>query len=143
SPAGSPPSRTLSKHSPTAASSSAPRHQAPVGPAGRHRRRMSDRWAPTGRQTGSSFPPFGRLGLRELNASAREWAMRVSQGGQVDDHDQIQGPEDDADELLRRALLDSDGSVAVALRVGGLAMCEALTVVFHGRRDLGTIQTYV
>jgi hypothetical protein len=69
--------------------------------------------------------------------------MRVSQGGQVDDHDQIQGPEDDADELLRRALLDSDGSVAVALRVGGLAMCEALTVVFHGRRDLGTIQTYV
>src|SRR5215212_5691304 len=32
---------------------------------------------------------------------------------------------------------------AVALRVTGLPLCEALTVVFHGRRDLGTIQTYV
>ncbi len=31
----------------------------------------------------------------------------------------------------------------MALRVEGLALCEALTVVFHGRRDLGTIQTYV
>ena len=49
----------------------------------------------------------------------------------------------DAEELLRRALLDTDGSVAVALRVGGLALCDALTIVFHGRRDLGTIQTYV
>jgi hypothetical protein len=27
--------------------------------------------------------------------------------------------------------------------VGGLPVCEQLTVVFHGRRDLGTIQTYV
>ncbi|MEA2298862.1 MAG: hypothetical protein QOF77_1798 [Solirubrobacteraceae bacterium] len=51
--------------------------------------------------------------------------------------------DDDAEELLRRALLDADGSVAVALRVGGLSLCDALTVVFHGRRDLGTIQTYV
>src|SRR3978361_143018 len=51
--------------------------------------------------------------------------------------------EDGAEELLRRALLDSDGSVAVALRVTGLSLCDTLTVVFHGRRDLGTIQTYV
>ncbi|HEX3873281.1 MAG TPA: hypothetical protein VHW26_03975 [Solirubrobacteraceae bacterium] len=62
----------------------------------------------------------------------------------MDDQDHSSGiDDDDAEGLLRRALLDSDGSVAVALRVGGLALCDALTVVFHGRRDLGTIQTYV
>jgi hypothetical protein len=48
-----------------------------------------------------------------------------------------------ADELFRRALIDADASAAVALRVMGLTLCDALTVVFHGRRDLGTIQTYV
>jgi hypothetical protein len=48
-----------------------------------------------------------------------------------------------ADELFRRALIDAGASAAVALRVTGLPLCEALTVVFHGRRDLGTIQTYV
>ena len=48
-----------------------------------------------------------------------------------------------ADELFRRALIDAGASAAVALRVSGLPLCEALTVVFHGRRDLGTIQTYV
>src|SRR5215213_9143896 len=48
-----------------------------------------------------------------------------------------------ADELLRRALIDSEAAAAVALRVSGLPLCETLTVVFHGRRDLGTIQTYV
>ena len=48
-----------------------------------------------------------------------------------------------ADDLLRRALIDSEASAAVALRVSGLTLCERLTVVFHGRRDLGTIQTYV
>ena len=48
-----------------------------------------------------------------------------------------------ADELFRRALIDADASAAVALRVSGLPLCDALTVVFHGRRDLGTIQTYV
>jgi len=51
--------------------------------------------------------------------------------------------DDLADELLRRALIDQDASAAVALRVAGLALCEQLTVVFHGRRDLGTIQTYI
>jgi hypothetical protein len=48
-----------------------------------------------------------------------------------------------ADDILRRALLDSEATAAVALRVAGLPLCEELTVVFHGRRDLGTIQTYV
>jgi hypothetical protein len=48
-----------------------------------------------------------------------------------------------ADELLRRALIEPEASAAVALRVAGLPVCESLTVVFHGRRDLGTIQTYV
>ena len=43
----------------------------------------------------------------------------------------------------RRALLDEDHSAAVALRVGNLPLSETVTVIFHGRRDLGTIQTYV
>jgi hypothetical protein len=47
------------------------------------------------------------------------------------------------EDLLRRALVDADAAAAVALRVGGLPLSEQLTVVFHGRRDLGTIQTYV
>jgi hypothetical protein len=51
--------------------------------------------------------------------------------------------EHEAEDLLRRALIDAGASVAVALRVAGLPLCDALTVVFHGRRDLGTIQTYV
>src|SRR5215217_8508086 len=51
--------------------------------------------------------------------------------------------DDHADELLRRALIDAEASAAVALRVQGLPLCDTLTVVFHGRRDLGTIQTYV
>jgi hypothetical protein len=51
--------------------------------------------------------------------------------------------EDHAEDLLRRALIDADASAAVALRVPGLPVCDTLTVVFHGRRDLGTIQTYV
>jgi hypothetical protein len=48
-----------------------------------------------------------------------------------------------ADELLRRALLDESASAAVSLRVGGLPVSESITVIFHGRRDLGTLQTYV
>ena len=51
--------------------------------------------------------------------------------------------DDHADDLLRRALIDADVSAAVALRVTSLPLCNTLTVVFHGRRDLGTIQTYV
>ncbi len=48
-----------------------------------------------------------------------------------------------AEELLRRALLDHNSAVSVSLRVGGLPLSEAMTVIFHGRRDLGTLQTYV
>jgi len=51
--------------------------------------------------------------------------------------------DDRSDELLARALLDAEDSAAVALRVAGLPLADALTVIFHGRRDLGTIQTYV
>jgi hypothetical protein len=51
--------------------------------------------------------------------------------------------EEHPEDLLRRALVDAEAAVAVALRVGGLPVSEQLTVVFHGRRDLGTIQTYV
>ena len=51
--------------------------------------------------------------------------------------------DDHADDLLRRALIDQDAAAAVALRVGGLPLCDTLTIVFHGRRDLGTIQTYI
>src|SRR5438270_13818233 len=48
-----------------------------------------------------------------------------------------------ADERLRQGLLDDSSSVAVSLRVGGLPLSEAVTVICHGRRDLGTLQTYV
>src|SRR4029078_7059515 len=48
-----------------------------------------------------------------------------------------------ADDILKRALIDAEAAASVALRVPPLSLSEALTVVFHGRRDLGTIQTYV
>jgi hypothetical protein len=48
-----------------------------------------------------------------------------------------------AEELLRRALLDDASAVTVSLRVDGLPVSEAVTVIFHARRDLGTLQTYV
>ena len=48
-----------------------------------------------------------------------------------------------ADELLRRALVDDDETAAVALQVGGLPISDTVTVIFHGRRDLATLQTYV
>jgi len=57
--------------------------------------------------------------------------------------EQPRAGDDSSEELLRRALLDSEASAAVAMRVEGLALCEELTVIFHGRRDLSTIQTYV
>lgn len=53
------------------------------------------------------------------------------------------GDERAAEELLRRALLDASDAAAVSLAVDGLPLSESVTVVFHGRRDLGTIQTYV
>lgn len=49
----------------------------------------------------------------------------------------------DAEELLRSALLDDSTAVAVSLRVDRLPLSESLTVIFHGRQDLGTLQTYV
>ena len=48
-----------------------------------------------------------------------------------------------AEDLLRRALMEPGASAAVALRVTGLPVSDDVTVVFHGRKDLGTIQTYV
>jgi hypothetical protein len=51
--------------------------------------------------------------------------------------------ESSAEELLRRALLDEASSVAVSLKVGGLPLSDSVTVIFLGRRDLGTLQTYV
>jgi hypothetical protein len=50
---------------------------------------------------------------------------------------------DQSDDLLQRALIDAGASAAVALRVSRLPLSEALTVIFHGRRDLGTLQTFV
>lgn len=49
----------------------------------------------------------------------------------------------DAEELLRRALVDPSASAAVAMRIEGLALSRALTVIFHGRRDLGVVQTFI
>jgi hypothetical protein len=51
--------------------------------------------------------------------------------------------DENPEELLRRALLDDSSSVAVSLKVEGLPLSEAVTVIFHGRRDLGTLQTYI
>ncbi len=48
-----------------------------------------------------------------------------------------------AEGLLRAALLDDSAAVAVSLRVDGLPLTEAVTIIFNGRRDLGTLQTYV
>jgi hypothetical protein len=48
-----------------------------------------------------------------------------------------------SDDLLRRALIDAEAAASVALRVTPLTLTDALTVVFHGRRDLGTVQTYI
>jgi hypothetical protein len=47
------------------------------------------------------------------------------------------------EELLRAALLDDSSAVAVSLKVHGLPLSDSVTVIFHGRRDLGTLQTYV
>ena len=52
-------------------------------------------------------------------------------------------PGRDAEELLRRALIDPEGAAAVALRIDGLTMTRTLTVIFHGRRDLSTVETFV
>jgi hypothetical protein len=49
----------------------------------------------------------------------------------------------DAEELLRRALLDAGSAVSVSLRIDGLPVSEAVTVIFYARRDLGTLQTYL
>ncbi len=57
--------------------------------------------------------------------------------------DDPQAGEGAAEELLRRALLDDASAVTVSLRVDGLPVSEAVTVIFHARRDLGTLQTYV
>jgi hypothetical protein len=51
--------------------------------------------------------------------------------------------EEHAEDLLRRALIDAEAAASVALRVTPLTLSDTLTVVFHGRRDLGTLQTYV
>ena len=64
----------------------------------------------------------------------------------ADNQDMEGGPEDtrrESEELLRRALLDAAAAASVALRVQPLSTCDALTIIFHGRRDLGTVQTYV
>src|SRR3954451_16719964 len=52
-------------------------------------------------------------------------------------------PDPPADELLHRALVDADAAAAVALQVGGLPVADTVTVIFHGRRDLATVQTYI
>lgn len=51
--------------------------------------------------------------------------------------------EGESDELLRRALIDDTAAAAVSLAIDGLVLTGPLTVIFHGRRDLGTVQTYV
>jgi hypothetical protein len=54
-----------------------------------------------------------------------------------------EGPDGEADELLKRALLDAGSAVCVSLRIDGLPLSDAVTVIFYARRDLGTLQTYL
>jgi hypothetical protein len=54
-----------------------------------------------------------------------------------------EGQDGDAEELLKRALLDVGSAVSVSLRIDGLPLSEAVTVIFYARRDLGTLQTYL
>ena len=49
----------------------------------------------------------------------------------------------DAEELLKRALLDAASAVSVSLRIDQLPLSEAVTVIFYARPDLGTLQTYL
>jgi hypothetical protein len=59
-------------------------------------------------------------------------------------HDEVGANRDgDAEELLKRALLDAASAVSVSLRIDGLPVSEAVTVIFYARRDLGTLQTYL
>jgi hypothetical protein len=53
------------------------------------------------------------------------------------------GRNGDAEELLKRALLDAASAVSVSLRIDGLPVSHAVTVIFYARRDLGTLQTYL
>lgn len=50
---------------------------------------------------------------------------------------------EDAEALLRRALLDEGSAVTVSLRIDELPVSEALTVIFYARRDLGVLQTFL
>lgn len=58
----------------------------------------------------------------------------------MDEHDR--NPTD-AEDLLRRALLDDSSAVTVSLRIGGLPVSDSITIIFYARRDLGTLQTYL
>jgi hypothetical protein len=48
-----------------------------------------------------------------------------------------------AEQLLRAALLDESSAVTVSLRIDGLPVSEAVTIIFYARRDLGMLQTYL
>lgn len=58
----------------------------------------------------------------------------------LDEHD---SHPPDAEDLLRRALLDDSSAVTVSLRIGGLPVSDSITIIFYARRDLGTLQTYL
>src|SRR5579862_2932284 len=70
------------------------------------------------------------------------YKLPISRSKAMLEEDHSHGDEG-AEALLRRALLDDSSAVAVSLLVNGLPLSEAVTVIFHGRRDLGTLQTYV
>jgi hypothetical protein len=86
--------------------------------------------------------PFSADVSNNMGTPCDPGQKQEAEDGEMDEHDRHE-QDQDAEELLRRALIDDDRSAAVALRVEGLALAQALTVVFHGRGDLGTVQTYV
>src|SRR5215203_584962 len=86
--------------------------------------------------------PFRPTGQSRVAYSVRKAVkMRIST---TDNRSkEVDMGDEHADDLLKRALIDAEAAASVALRVSPLTLSEQLTVVFHGRKDLGTIQTYV
>ena len=88
-----------------------------------------------------SDPAIRTGNLLQLSMVSDRWLWVNGERKMLDDD--RSDHENAAEELLRRALIDDSAAVAVSLRVGGLPVSDAVTVIFHGRRDLGTLQTYV
>jgi len=92
------------------------------------------------------IPPIARIRFAPVSGTARGAGFEHTRCVMAEQRNDGNAPSrggDSAEELLSRALLDGSESAAVAMRVSGLAVCRDLTIIFHGRRDLSTISTYI